>query len=158
MNAVPSIQPLARVDSKVLESAELQHRLEEALSRVSAVTGVGSIDLSTSRLDVRAECLHHLWLTMAPTYASPRPGLRGKVVFRMHRLIRRLTYWYVEPRMEAQREIDAELARFATDTSLALDSALREIERLGRLTDRLQRQISVPFHQNDQFPHEGTTT
>jgi hypothetical protein len=48
---------------------------------------------------------------------------------------RRLTHWYVEPRFTAQHEIDAEIARFATDAVLAirrvhvqLSDSRREVE------------------------------
>ena len=38
----------------------------------------------------------------------------------MKRAVRRLTSWYVEPRFAAQHEIDAELARFATESVRAI--------------------------------------
>jgi len=127
------------------------------MSHVWATTDFSNRDMSTNQLDARAQRLHRLWLTMAPTHAQPRSGLRGRVVFRMQVLVRRLTYWYVEPRMEAQREIDAELARFATETAAALDAALREIDRLADLTDRLQRQLAATS-QGGRTTREGSPT
>lgn len=69
----------------------------------------------------------------------------------MKRVVQRATGWYIEPRWGAQREIDAELARFATDSVRAIDDLRQEIERLQtsvsiahrRLHD-LQRSEAAP--------------
>jgi hypothetical protein len=59
----------------------------------------------------------------------------------MKRIIRRLTSWYVEPRWAAQREFDAETARFATDATDAIRSLRREIEELQFTNERLLRRL-----------------
>jgi bacterioferritin (cytochrome b1) len=92
---------------------------------------------------------------MAPTMPQRAPGLRGAVAFRLKRLVRRVTYWYVEPRMEAQREIDAEVARFATDTCAELDAAQQEIERLVALVGRLHLQVAELAKQGEQVNRIG---
>lgn len=113
---------------------------------------------STPGIGARAERLHQLWLTMAPTVPVQHPGLRAQVVFQVKRIIRRITYWYVEPRMEAQREIDAELARFATDATAQLQAATEEIERLATLVDRLQLQIAQIERRGDITDQLGGST
>ena len=127
---------------EVLPPQEFELRLSQAASWARLAMPSDPTGPGTSAIAARAERLHHLWLTMAPTVPAQLPGVRGKTVFLLKRLIRRITYWYVEPRMEAQREIDAELARFATDASAQMHAATLEIERLATLVDRLQLQIA----------------
>src|SRR5207342_1738730 len=49
------------------------------------------------------------------------PSARGWLAFNTKRTVRRLGSWYIEPRWHAQREIDAEIARFATDSAAAIE-------------------------------------
>ena len=67
--------------------------------------------------------------------------LREWLGFNVKRVVRKLAAWYVEPRWNAQHEIDAELARFASTSSAAIQRLEHEVAHLHEWNMRLQREL-----------------
>ena len=57
------------------------------------------------------------------------------------KLVRRATHWYVEPRWTAQREFDAETARFATESVLTARRTYLELRDARYEIDALRRDL-----------------
>jgi 2-polyprenyl-3-methyl-5-hydroxy-6-metoxy-1,4-benzoquinol methylase len=145
-----------RMANTVIGAAELERRLAELLANIDT----DAIDLDPavrrrhgplpySDAERRAEQLHALWATVAPPQLPPPQGLAGRGKRFVKRVIRKATAWYVEPRWSAQHEVDAELARFASDAVLAsrrifteLRDARQEIDTLVRDLDRARNTIA----------------
>jgi hypothetical protein len=90
---------------------------------------------------MHATSLHVLWGDTAPPQIDSRPGPRGRAATFTKRVVRRLTWWYVEPRWTGQREFDAVTARFASVSADALDDLRNEIQQLRDSNEQLARQL-----------------
>lgn len=129
-----------RISEQIISPEELRHRVEAVrqemapFAPVPAETGSGT----TAR---RAERLHRLWGTVSPVPLVHGPGPRGAAAGLVKRSVRRLTDWNSEPRWSAQHEIDAELARFASDTAAAIERLEAEVEHLHEWIARLQQEL-----------------
>ena len=64
------------------------------------------------------------------------PGIRGKVVFFVKRVIRRLSRWYIEPRFDDIRSVSEDLQR-------SVVFLRKELE----LTQRQMAQIALRLHE-----------
>jgi hypothetical protein len=136
-------EPKVAVAPAVLEASELARRIGELRSEIAERLGdPTTMAPTTASLTVRARRLHEMWWSVAPPDNPSGGGLRGRAGHEVRRITRRLVGWYVEPRLVAQREIDAEIARFATETAATLHRLQTEIERLGSVIDRLQRETT----------------
>lgn len=91
--------------------------------------------------DRRADRLHSHWGTLAPPAIPATRGLRGRVSRLTKQVVRRSTAWNVEPRFEVQREFDAEVARFATDTVEIIRLLRDQIDDLQLANERLLRRL-----------------
>ena len=91
--------------------------------------------------ELRADLLHSHWGTLSPPAIPATSGLRGRASRFTKRVVRRSTAWNVEPRFEAQREFDAEVARFATDTVDTIRLLREQIEDLQLANERLLRRL-----------------
>jgi O-antigen chain-terminating methyltransferase len=145
-------RPVLRVAREVIERAELEARVAAVLQETdtSAIELVGPamrrepppyVDAAN-----RAENLHQLWPTLHPPGIEPARTPKERARRVVKQVTRRLTHWYVEPRFAAQHEIDAEIARFATDAVLAirrvhvqLSDSRREVEALRREVKSLRQ-------------------
>jgi hypothetical protein len=137
-------EPTVTVAPTVLEPSELARRIGELRSEIAERLGDPmTMSPGAASLAVRARRLHEMWWTVAPPDNPAGSGLRGRLGYEARRTTRRLVGWYVEPRLVAQREIDAEIARFATETAAALHRLQTEIERVGSVVERLQRDFAA---------------
>ena len=89
----------------------------------------------------RAEILHSLYRESHEPLLKQGAGARGWFVFNIKRTIRKATRWYVEPRWIAEKEYDAELARFATDLAVQIEALVRRVAQLEEWNGRLLRQV-----------------
>lgn len=128
------------MSDKVIPAHELAARLTSARAEVKVHQWSDPRGHEATFTD-RARRLHVLWATVAPPSLTRRVGLRGWLGFNVKRTIRKLTAWYVEPRWTAQHEIDAELARFASDSSAAIERLEHEVAQLHQWNTRLQREL-----------------
>jgi SAM-dependent methyltransferase len=145
----PSVATPGRVqiDRRVVEPAEFSRLVAQILAGVD--TNV--LDLAGPRrrsrpapyLDAshRAERLHELFSGVAPPGIVPGRGAKGRLATLVKTLTRRVTHWYVEPRFAGQEEIDAELARFATDAVLAIRRTHVELLELRQDLDIAQSDL-----------------
>lgn len=122
---------------------ELADRIGAARHHIQTVAGdlVEPSVGGPNALAARANRLHRLWATVSLPALTPGPGTRGRLGFQLKRVVRRCTAWYVEPRWAGQHEIDAELARFASDTSAALDELRSQVARLEESNGHLRRDL-----------------
>lgn len=136
-------EPSVSVSPTVLASPDLTDRIGSLRADIAERLGdPTTMSPMTASLTVRARRLHEMWWSVAPPDNPAGRSLRGRLGHEVRRISRRLVGWYVEPRLVAQREIDAELARFATDTAAALHQMQSEIERLGSVIERLHRDLA----------------
>lgn len=136
-----------RVARQVVDPTELLSRIASTLEGIDT----GALDLTPPRRGLapkpymqasrRAEALHSLWGTVVQPGIAPARGPRGFGQRFVKRVVRRLTHWYVEPRFAAQHEIDAEIARFATDSVLAIRRTHVELTEAKREIDLLKREL-----------------
>ena len=128
------------ISDQVIAPQELAARL--ALARAEVESSVQDEQSgSDASVEARAHRLHELWATVAPPELLRRATTRGHVAFTVKRLVRKVSAWYVEPRWIAQREIDAEVARFASDTAAAIEQLNWRVEHLEQWNDHLQREL-----------------
>jgi hypothetical protein len=137
------------VDHAVLAPDELHSRIAAELDGVRHVSmspdhGAAATPSGHSASgNERARRLHHLWHTVVQPPLEQAPGVRGGAAFFVKRFVRRTTSWYVEPRWAAQHEIDAEVARFATDCMAAITSLEARVEELELQNHALQRRLRM---------------
>lgn len=77
----------------------------------------------------------------------PAGGLAGKLIRAAKRLVRRLTFWYVEPCMEQQSRFNGAAAAFAAHTN----SELNRLEGAQKETERCREDIAVLLRQIQQM-------
>jgi hypothetical protein len=150
------------ISARVITEADLTARLAHERTRIEHdAVGFGPRPAgwpSPAALTTRdrAELLHQLWATVTPPQIARNPGLRGRVAFFTKRVTRRLVSWYIEPRWAAQQEIDAEVARFASNAAEALERLQREVSHLQQWNERLQRELRVTSKGLE--PHRDAST
>ena len=138
-----------RVSPRVADPAELEARIRELLAQVDT----GSIDFDPPGrrtgphpyVDAaqRAERLHQLWGTIVQPGVPAAQGVRGKARRLVKRATHKATRWYVEQRWDAQHELDAEIARFATDAVLATRRSYLELRDAREEIDALRRELDA---------------
>ena len=135
-----------RVAPQVIDPTELLSRIAATLQGIDT----GALDLTPGQglppkpyveAGRRAEALHSLWGTVVAPGIPAARGPRGVGQRFVRRAVRRLTSWYVEPRFAAQHEIDAELARFATESVLAIRQVHIELTDAKREISLLKREL-----------------
>lgn len=163
--AVPSelTSPRVRVAREVIDSADLMSRVSHILETVDTRV----LDLTPPLRGVatkpyvqaarRAEALHSLWGTVVAPGIAPARGPRAKSQRFVKKMVRRLTHWYVEPRFVAQHEIDAELARFATDSVLAIRRTHVELTDAKRDIDFLRRELKHSRAESARLVEQATS-
>lgn len=128
------------ITAEVIGPDDLAGRLRAARSAmVAAADEVVPSGFPT--LAARADRLHRLWATVSPPTLERGAGLRGAAASKVKRALRQLLSWYVEPRWVAQREIDAENARFASEVAVTMVALTAQVEQLQILNNRLQRDV-----------------
>ncbi len=70
------------------------------------------------------------------------PGIRGRVSFFIKRVIRRLSWWYVEPRFNEIRAISEDLQRSVVFLRKELELAQREIAQVALRLHELEKSNS----------------
>jgi hypothetical protein len=143
-----SDRPAARIPGLVLSPDVFADRLASLTGSVAAVDGAAVVHAAAASLpaairgaEQHARRLHHLWWDVAPPTLELHPGPRGRMVNLVQRTARRLTWWYIEPRWTGQREFDAVAARFASETTRAVEVLRSEVQELRNTNDRLARQL-----------------
>jgi hypothetical protein len=68
------------------------------------------------------------------------PGLRGRIAFFVKRVIRRLSWWYVEPRFNELRALHEDLQRSNIFLRKELDILHREMSQLSLRLHQLEDQ------------------
>ena len=132
----------AVIAAEMITSDDLSRRMAAARNSMSAAAGE-VITSGPPTLSSRADRLHGLWATVSPSPLERGPGLRGRGSYELKRVVRRLTSWYVEPRWAGQHEVDAEAARFASDSAARIADLERRLEHLEVWNDRLQRELHL---------------
>lgn len=66
------------------------------------------------------------------------PGLRGRVAFFVKRVIRRLSWWYVEPRFNELRALHEDQQRSIIFLRKELDNMHREMSQLSLRLHQLE--------------------
>lgn len=128
------------ISDEVIAPDDLAARLAVAHADVQVHSPVEPSGSSEAAV-VRARRLHRLWDTVAPPVIELHPGRRGRATFIAKRVVRKVGAWYVEPRWHGQREIDAEIARFASDSAAAIEQLESRVQYLEVWNDRLQREL-----------------
>jgi hypothetical protein len=147
MGDQPAPRAQVRVSAQVVASEDLENRLRAATEQIDQTIGSDSGNQAASNRSPiesavsRADRLHRYWIALASPAIERGPGLSGRGVETTKRIVRRLTAWYVEPRWEVQREVNAEAARFATDSTDALRTLQGEIENLQYTNEQLLRRL-----------------
>jgi hypothetical protein len=70
------------------------------------------------------------------------PGLRGRVSFFIKRVVRRLSWWYVEPRFNEIRAVSEDLQRSVVFLRKELELAQREIAKVTLRLHELEKSNS----------------
>ena len=101
-------------------------------------------------LEDAAHSIHVAYNGVIPPVLAPVRGLAHRANRIAKRFVRKATFWYVEPRWEAQREVNASAARFATQALLTakrlqgqLDDAERQSAQLMSSQARLTRTMAA---------------
>jgi hypothetical protein len=147
MGDQPALRPKVRISAQVVAREDLDRRLETAIERIEASIDPYRRDpahMNRSPVDSagsRADRLHRHWGALASPVIQRSPGLAGRGAAATKRIVRRLTAWYVEPRWEVQREVNAEAARFATDSADALRALQDEIQNLQYTNEQILRRV-----------------
>ena len=147
MGDQPAPRPIVRISPQVVARDDLEHRLQSAREQVTLSRDSHErrpSDRNVSAIEsakLRADLLHSHWGTLSPPAIPATSGLRGRVSRLTKKVVRRSTAWNVEPRFEAQREFDAEVARFATDTIETIRLLREQIEDLQLANERLLRRL-----------------
>ena len=68
------------------------------------------------------------------------PGLRGRIAFFVKRVIRRLSWWYVEPRFSELRALHEDQQRSIIFLRKELDNMHREMSQLSLRLHQLEDQ------------------
>lgn len=143
----PAPRPKVRISGQVVASEDLENRLVSATAQIEQAGGSDRRDraaLNRSPIESavsRADRLHRHWVALASPAIQRGPGRAGRGIAITKRIVRRLTAWYVEPRWEVQREVNAEAARFATDSTDALRALQSEIENLQYTNEQILRRL-----------------
>jgi len=144
--------PAGDADIRIAASVVAPHDLVARLAGLVAEARQAPVDLTVRRsaaprpaasaaprpVELRAERLHHLWGTVVQPPPERGRGLRGMASLLVRKVVARLTHWYMEPRWTAQHEIDAELARFATECVGELAAARAELSSMRARVDELE--------------------
>ncbi len=138
-----------RISPQVIDPLEFEARVLELLSHVDTA----SIDLDPPakrssphpyiEAARRAELLHELWGTIVQPGIAATTGVRGRARRLVKRAIHKTTRWYVEQRWHEQHELDAEIARFATEAVLATRRTYLELRDARFEVDTLRRDLEV---------------
>jgi hypothetical protein len=135
-----------RLSPSVMSPDEFAERLRVTLRSVD--TAAVDVALAAGRFGAQAVTtsaahLQAAWGTVLPPDLSVAtwPGKRSRLIAR--RIVRKLTWWYVEPRWVVQRGIDEEVGRFATSAATELAAMRREVSMLQREVEVLRDQASV---------------
>jgi O-antigen chain-terminating methyltransferase len=134
------------VDGNVVSPEELVRRVEQLVRRIGPTSqSPGSQYPGDSRYPAIASKsvepeLDAMRITLAdirpPDLPQPR-GPRGRAVHFVKRVVRKLTRWYVEPRLELQRRFDEYSVEFAT----TLHNYIRQVD--SEIHEREQRDIAL---------------
>lgn len=73
------------------------------------------------------------------------PGLRGRVVFFVKRVIRRLSWWYVEPRFDEIRAHLEDHRRTIVFLRKELDQSHRELSQMALRLHQLEERNKSSF-------------
>lgn len=136
---VPDLPPLD-VDGNVISAASLIERVEELLATVDRLGRVPQAvdqDRAAPPVDGPIHAMRLIHRGMHPPEVGTGHGLRGSVAGTVKRLMRKLTSWYVEPRLELQQAFDAEAIEFA---SLMFNQVYNSLKRFDLEFDDLRRQ------------------
>lgn len=113
-----------RIANEIIDADELRERVALAKRELAPASAIVLHESSTQRTSST-----YRWRFRASGAANRAlyrgPGLRGRLVFLVQRVIRRLTAWEIEPLYNAH----AELAEGVSD---ALTEALARVEQLER--------------------------
>lgn len=152
----PTTEPTVTASPAVLAPAELADRIE-ALRRTIVRRSADAADAPplVGSTAVRARRLHEMWWSVAPPSNAPGRSVRSRLGHEVRRVAHRATGWSFEPRLVAQREIDAEIARFATDVSAALAEAHTELERLAGEVEHLRRELATAQRHSPESAADG---
>jgi hypothetical protein len=125
--------------TSVVSSADVDARL--ASVRAELGPSVNTLPRAVAGPLSRALRLHALWWDVAAPAISRSGGLRTRSAALVKRVIRRTTAWDTAGRWEAQREIDAEVARFATEVAEELTRLRAAVQDLQLSNVDLRRQL-----------------
>lgn len=125
----------------------LVHRAERSLNIVrtfSPAPEAASSALSVEKLaDLEARVIRFeqgYWSLVPPGFESA--GRLASVKRFMKRVVRKVVWWYVEPRWAVQRDVTAELAGFASSSIQAMQAMSIELHDLRSRVDEMERRLS----------------
>ncbi len=165
------------VDGRVISAADLVARVDQLLESIgSSSSSQAPMDGPSARSLLLAESdpearqrllnvLSELRGQMRPPPLVRRPGARGQVAWLVKRVIRKLIMWYVEPRLEIQRDYDANAVDLLSSIQHELRRSDAEMADLRRLnaTVRLQfvsslERVSELRRRLERFAAESATS
>jgi SAM-dependent methyltransferase len=152
------MQVMLEIDGRVASAADLVRRVQDVLARTDrgelsfARAVPPSPDNQTAVLPTapRAEAMQDRADAIQAPPILVGPGPVGRVKRFGKKVVRKLTFWYVEPRWVPQREFDVETASFARDVNRALDDVTDSIAETRSYARRVgDRTRMLAFDAND---------
>jgi 2-polyprenyl-3-methyl-5-hydroxy-6-metoxy-1,4-benzoquinol methylase len=125
---------LLDVDGNVISAESLVNRVESLIRRMEeGAPPPGSTELDgLPALVAPVHGMRALHGEMHPPEVSASGGVKGRGSALVKKSVRRLTSWYVEPRLQVQEEIDARMVEFASEAYNAIYRLEEELEDLRR--------------------------
>ena len=135
-NTTPGGGPVLDVDGSVASADALVSRVEQLIERIDA--GGPAEAVAPSGLAAVVAPVHGMRVLQREMHPPEVGGGSGSLV---KRTVRRLTSWYVEPRLQVQEQIDAQAVDFASETYNALVRIEEEVEELRRQNVRTRLEV-----------------
>jgi len=128
-------------------ASTLVRRAERSLNIVRSVPpatepAAGALSVETLA-DLEARMIRFeqgYWSLVPPGFESAGRLASGKRF--MKRVVRKVVWWYVEPRWAIQRDVTADLAGFATSSIQVMRAMSAELHDLRSKVDQMERRLA----------------
>lgn len=152
----PLVGPAVEVDGHVIDPSALVARVDALLERIDSGEGVPG-EQPALGLPALVTPVHEMRLLHQGIHPPELPtggGVKTRSGGVLKRAVRRATSWYVEPRWQAQEQLDAKAIEFAAEAYNAVYRVEEELERLRQQNARLRLELVATTERFRRFQDE----